>query len=408
MAWGGGWQKFRGEEIFSNRKASDGMAIVEVFVPQMGEGLTEVRILELQKQPGERVQRDELLYSMETDKATLDVEAPFDGVLAEWLTEAGAILAVGAPIARIETEMPVLAANSGGSASAVSAGSGIRSDSPVIGPAKRTVVVPPRTRAYCRERGVSEEAMLGIAAPTGKLMPADIDAYLAAKPNPAPPIVPGYVEYTLSAQQRTFAYRLRRSAQVVVAGTIRRPVAWSGVRDFVVAERNRGAEPRPTEFQTFAYIVAQAVREFPKFRSTLMGEEVVRESAHINLGIAVARPNEELTTAVVPQADTLDFKAFLQQAKERIAAARNGEDQIESDTQLLLTYLGATGIEDAIPVLVSPAIGILFLGAPFVQDGSLKANLVLTFDHRLIYGIEAANFLNGLADRIAQWTGPTP
>lgn len=381
------------------------MAIVEVFVPQMGEGLTEVRILELQKQPGERVQRDELLYSMETDKATLDVEAPFDGILTEWLTETGAILAVGAPIARIDTEMPMLPVTSTGTDPGHNE-SGIRSNSSAVGTARRAVVVPPRTRAYCREHGITEEAMLGIAAPSGKLMPADVDVYLAAKTEPTPPPPTVYVEYTLSAQQRTFAYRLRRSAQVVVAGTIRRPVAWNAVRDFVATERNRGAEPRPTEFQTFAYMVAQAVREFPKFRSTLIGEEVVRESAHINLGIAVARPNEELTTAVVLHADTLDFATFLQTVKARIYAARRGEDQIDSDTQLLLTYLGATGIEDAIPVLVSPAIGILFLGAPFVQDGALKANLVLTFDHRLIYGIEAANFLNSLADRIAQWSGP--
>lgn len=382
------------------------MPIVEVLVPQMGEGLTEVRILELQKQPGERVRRDELLYSMETDKATLDVEAPFDGILTEWLTETGAILAVGAPIARIDTEMAGLFPAPQGTDVGIVAGGSSQGSSRSAGPEIRKVVIPPRTRAYCREQGLSEEEMGRIAAPSGKLMPADVDAWLTARNNPEPPHSAGYVEYTLSAQQRTFAYRLRRSAQVVVAGTIRRPVAWNGVRDFVSAERNRGAEPRPTEFQTFAYCVAQTVREFPKFRSTLIGEEVVRESAHINLGIAVARPNEELTTAVVPRADTLDFVTFLQQAKARIYAARDGEDQIEADTQLLLTYLGATGIEDAIPVLVSPAIGILFLGAPFVQEGILKANLVLTFDHRLIYGIEAANFLNSLADNVAQWSGP--
>ena len=383
------------------------MPIVDVCVPQMGEGLTEVRILDLQKQPGDRVHRDELLYSMETDKATLDVEAPFDGILTEWLTETGAILPVGAPIARIDTEMasPSLTLPGTGAGGEES---GSARNIPPSNPPQRSVVVPPKTRAYCREKGISAEEMLRIAAPTGKLMPGDVDAYIAAKSSPAPPMASGYTEYTLSAQQRTFAYRLRRSAQVVVAGTIRRPVAWSGVRDFVAAERNKGADPRPTEFQTFAYCVAKTVKDFPKFRSTLIGEEVVRESTHINLGIAVARPNEELATAVVPQADTLDFPAFLQKVKARILAAREGEDQIEADTQLLLTYLGAVGIEDAIPVLVSPAIGILFLGAPFMQEGILKANLVLTFDHRLIYGIEAANFLNSLADYVAQWQGPDP
>lgn len=378
------------------------MAIVEVHVPQMGEGLTEVRILELQKQPGERVLRDELLYSMETDKASLDVEAPCDGVLTEWLTQPGDILDVGALIARIETEAAV--APSKETDREVS-GTG-RAGQAVGGSARPAAVVPPRSRAYCREKGISDEEMQGIPAPSGKLMPADIDAYLAARAEADKAASPDYVEYKLSPQQRTFAYRLRRSAQVVVSGTIRRPVSWSGIRDFVELERQNGTDPRPTEFQTFAYCVAQVVREFPKFRSTMIGEELVRESAHLNLGIAVARPNEELTTAVVPHADTLEFSTFLRQAKARIYAARDGDDQIEADTQLLLTYLGATGIEDAIPVLVAPAIGILFLGAPFVQESILKANLVLTFDHRLIYGIEAANFLNRLAEYISQWHGP--
>lgn len=383
------------------------MAMVEVLVPQMGEGLTEVRILEFQKQPGDQVQRDELLYSMETDKATLDVESPFEGVLREWLAQAGTILSVGAPVARIEV-------------SAESAASLVAEDRPGIGTlngagkgssangSRPPVIIPPRTRAYGKEKGLTEAEMLLIPAVTGKLMPADVDAYLADKGRASVEAQPDYAEYSLSAQQRTFAYRLRRSAQVVISGTIRRPVEWNAVREFVTEAREKGAEPRPTEFQTFAFCVAQTVREFPKFRSTLIGEEVVREFAHLNLGIAVARPNEELTTAVVPNADTLDFPAFVTTAQAKIQSARTGEDQVEADTQLLLTYLGATGIEDAIPVLVAPAVAILFLGAAFEQEGRVRANLVLTFDHRLIYGVEAAKFLNSVAERIAQWQVPNP
>jgi pyruvate dehydrogenase E2 component (dihydrolipoamide acetyltransferase) len=61
------------------------MPIVEILVPQMGEGLQEVILLNFHKQPGDAVKRDELIYSMETDKATMEVESPYEGVLQEWL-----------------------------------------------------------------------------------------------------------------------------------------------------------------------------------------------------------------------------------------------------------------------------------------------------------------------------------
>jgi pyruvate/2-oxoglutarate dehydrogenase complex dihydrolipoamide acyltransferase (E2) component len=80
------------------------MAIVEVIVPQLGEGLQEVRVMRFLKQPGERVARDEHIYEMETDKANVEVESPYAGVLVEWLAKEGDILPIGAPIARMEVE----------------------------------------------------------------------------------------------------------------------------------------------------------------------------------------------------------------------------------------------------------------------------------------------------------------
>ncbi|MFN3689870.1 MAG: biotin/lipoyl-containing protein, partial [Fimbriimonadales bacterium] len=76
------------------------MAIVEVVVPQLGEGLQEVRVIRFLKQPGDRVERDEHIYEMETDKANVEVESPYAGVIVEWLAKEGDILPIGAPIAK--------------------------------------------------------------------------------------------------------------------------------------------------------------------------------------------------------------------------------------------------------------------------------------------------------------------
>src|SRR5579862_2633530 len=177
------------------------MAIVDVPVPQMGEGLQEVIVLGFHKQPGDFVKRDEPLYSMETDKAVMEVESPYEGVLKEWLAEEGAVLEIGAPIARMET--------ADATAEASGAAPGAEAAEATAAAARSETVIPPRTRAYCREMGISEEEMRRIPAPTGKLLPADIDAYLKAKAaeeasegaeeSPKP-----YAERLLSPQHRTF------------------------------------------------------------------------------------------------------------------------------------------------------------------------------------------------------------
>jgi pyruvate/2-oxoglutarate dehydrogenase complex dihydrolipoamide acyltransferase (E2) component len=376
------------------------VAIIDILVPQMGEGLTEVRILEFQKKPGDTVKRDDLIYSMETDKATMEVESPYAGVLKEWLTEEGAILPIGAPIARIETTAETAESPA---AALAAAPTSTRAGEPLI---------PPRTRAYSRQLGISEEEMRAIPVTGGKLMPSDVDNYLKGKASggtaeqadSAQPASQGYAERPLSPQQRLFVYRLKRSAQVVIPGTIKRPVLWSGLHSHVERLRAQDAGFRPTSFQTLAFCVAQTVKDHPKFRSALIGEETIREYAHINMGIAVSRPDGELVTAVVADADALPFADFIRTTQAQIQAAREGQDQADATTQILLTYLGGYDIVDAVPVLVSPAASVLFISATYTRNGETVANLVLTFDHRLINGVEAAEFLNAVVKKVEQVT----
>lgn len=379
------------------------MAIVEVIVPQLGEGLQEVRVMRFLKQPGDRVARDEHIYEMETDKANVEVESPYAGVIVEWLAKEGDILPIGAPIARMEVEGAVEVAAPVAHAPAHPAPATAPAPAPVREPAavgeRLELVIPPRTRAYARQKGVSEEELRRIPAASGnKLMPEDIDAYLASRTGDG---AAEYVDYPLPQQQRTFIYRLKRSTQLVVPATLRRPARWDAVQRIVAQfKANPNAPVQPSEFQVFAYCAAQATLQHPKFRSQLVGEETLRQYAHVNLGIAVARPGDELVTALVKNASALDFASFVRALQTQIRKARGGEDQADSSIQLLLTYMGGFQMVDAIPVLVSPAAAILFAGESFTLDGVPHVNLVLTFDHRLINGVGGAEFLNAVAENL--------
>lgn len=376
------------------------MAIVEVIVPQLGEGLQEVRLMRFLKQPGDRVERDEHIYEMETDKANVEVESPYAGVIVEWLAKEGDILPIGAPIARMEVEGTVevsAPAAHGASAPTVPVSAPVLSPAPVR--ERLDLVIPPRTRAYARQKGVSEEELRRIPAASGnKLMPEDIDAYLAGRAGDG---AAEYVDYPLPEQQRTFIYRLKRSTQLVVPATLRRPARWDGIQRVVARfKTDPNAPMQPSDFQVFAYCAAQATLQHPKFRAQLVGDETLRQYPHVNLGIAVARPGDELVTALVKNASALDFVSFVRTLQTQIRKARAGEDQADASIQLLLTYMGGFQMVDAIPVLVSPAAAILFAGEAFLVDGVPHVNLVLTFDHRLINGVGGAEFLNAVAENI--------
>lgn len=397
------------------------MGFVDIVVPQMGEGLEEVRILQFLKKPKERVKRDEPIYEMETDKATVEVESPYDGTIEEWIAKVGDILAVGTLIGRIHVEGAAAAAGESefsektapardaiharGAAHPVRRAATAVPSSAAVTP---ETIIPPRTRTYCKQLGISEEEMRRIPSVTGKLLPEDVDRFVAegkkqaqAEPQQAQasPQAP-FREYSISSQQRILNFRLKRSAQLVIPANLSRPVEWGSIRKTVQAWKQEKREVQPSEFQTFAYCAAQAAKDHPLFRCALQGEDKVREFAHVNLGIAVQRDNGDLVLAVVTQADAQEFLRFVETAQDQIRAAREGQNQAADVAQLHLTYMGPFEILNGIPVLVAPAVGVIFVGSAYEQSGRLLANLSLTFDHRLINGVAAATFVNAIAERV--------
>ncbi|HEY0866945.1 MAG TPA: 2-oxo acid dehydrogenase subunit E2 [Fimbriimonas sp.] len=376
------------------------MGIVSVRIPQIGEGLQEARLVSVLKQPGDAVKRDEPIYQMETDKAVMDVESPYEGVLKEWLAQPDDVLAIGAEVARMEVLAEIPEADAEGTPQDVKRGEPIASPSsanPI-----RNAAIPPRTRAYAKEQGIGDE-VLNTIQPTGsKLMPGDIDAYLAASASvPAPATNDRFEEKPLSPKQRLLASRMARGAQLVVPGTMSVVANWYPIESRRSAAREAGDAFQPSAFTMFAYAVAQALSDYPMFRSSMIGEDRLRTYRHASLGIAVALPGDELVLAVVEDADTLNWRTFAERTRERIEQARTGKDQANESVTISLTNMQAYGIRDAVPVVVPPAVATLFLGEAFTGlDGGRYVNLGLTFDHRLINGVGAAEFLNTVRQNV--------
>ena len=342
----------------------------EILVPQLGEGLREVRIVELLRRPGDLLRRGDTLYVVETDKSTVELESPDDGRLLEWRAAPGDVVAIGSPIAVVAPTSVATCL-----------------EPPIP---RHTRHVPPRTRAFAKAKGLSSEDLDRMPSASGsKLMPADVEAYLASQ---ASGRGDWHRDYTLGPVQRALVYRLRRSAAVAIAGSIaiEIPELW------LVRAAAEGEYTRPTAFQVFGHAVAHVAARHVKFRSVMMSDDLVREYTCVNLGIALARPDDEVITAVIRGADGLGLSEFVRACTQQMKGALRQGDQAAGDMQILLTHLGKFAIVDAAPTLIAPASSVFFLGAPRKDTGAVR--IVLTFDHRLINGAAAAAFLVALAD----------
>ncbi len=386
------------------------MPTVSVRIPQIGEGLQEARLVAVLKQPGDKVKRDEPIYQMETDKAVMDVESPYEGTLTEWLAPVDTILPIGGEVAKMEVADGVAEVGGGhGTAPSSEAAAAPAASSAVSSTPARNLNVPPRTRAYAKEKGLSDADLATIPAAGSKLMPEDIDAYLGGGNDKAGPRKgEGYSEAPVAQKQRLLASRLVRGSQLVVPGTISVAVNWGGVENLRSRVKASGSEFKPSAFTMFAYAVAMALRDFPIFRSNLQGDDTLRTYDHAALGVAVGLPGDELVLAVIDDADTLSWQDFANQMREKIELARTGQDQANEAVTLSLTNMQAFGLRDAVPVVVPPSVGTLFLGESYngldqtSSDLKIKryVNIALTFDHRILNGVGAANFINRVKQNV--------
>lgn len=380
--------------------------VASLFVPQIGEGLQEARIVAFLKNPGDDVKRDEPIYQMETDKAVMDVESPYAGKLVEWTAKVDDVVAIGAEVGRMEVGegVAVAAAPAHGASAPVQT----RTQRTVQAPAGgvRLQGIPPRSRAYAKEKGIAPEALVTIPFAGSKIMPADIDAFLAGgATSQVSSSGLKYTEKALPGKQRVLNSRMVRSNSLVVPGTMTVVAKWSPIEDERARLKASGSNFQPSAFTMFSFAVTKAMSEYPAFRSSLAGDDKLRTYDNVSLGIAVSLPGDELVIAVVDGADTLGWKEFASAMRERIDLARSGKDQAHEAVTVSLTNMQAFGLRDAIPVVVAPSMATIFLGETFRdidEAGRLQkvVNITMTFDHRLANGVGAAEFLNKVKEYV--------
>jgi pyruvate/2-oxoglutarate dehydrogenase complex dihydrolipoamide acyltransferase (E2) component len=178
-------------------------------------------------------------------------------------------------------------------------------------------------------------------------------------------------------------------------------VPWRAIR--LAREAAKRMELQCTPSLMLAWVVARAMTRHPAFRRLTTKDRGIVERDPFDLGVAVALDGDQLATAVIREANRLDWAAFASVYAQAVASARAGKvDDVQAP--LIITSLGGFGIEVATPIVVPPSMGTLFVGKAHervVNEGGAVypaevVTLSLTFDHKVVNGAGAAAFLHDI------------
>jgi len=409
----------------------------EVKVPVLGESITEATIGEWLKQPGDTVDRDEPIASLETDKVALEVPAPVAGTMGPLMFEVGDTVNVDQVIASIEAS-DGNAAKSAGSGAAKKAKSAPEKDAAdTAGPASDASAAPastaenvqtlsPAVRRLVLEHGVDPSAVRGTGK-DGRLTKEDVLAAVqnageaqgkaaskSASVGPASPAAGDRTEerVRMTRLRQTVAKRLKSAQDTAALLTTFNDVDMTEVMETrgkykELFEKKHGVRLGFMGFFTKA--VALAARDVPSVNAQIDGEEIVYFK-YLDVSIAVSAPNG-LVVPVIRNADAMSFAEiestigdFGKRAKDgtlKMAEMKGGTFTISNG--------GVFGSLMSTPIINPPQSAVLGLhrieDRPVVMpDGSIAARpmmyMALSYDHRLIDGREAVTFLKIVKEAI--------
>ncbi len=402
-------------------------------MPKLSDTMVEGTLAKWRKAKGDKVEAGEILAEVETDKATMEMEAFEDGTLADLYVEEGAVVKVGDKIALIlaEGETADQATAKAASAPAEKAQSDEKArkphDHPVKAPAPKLhphapvaaaagrVKASPLARKIAAARGVNLASIAG-TGPGGRIVKRDVEkapaAVQAAAATPAIRAAHGIAgeekSIPLTGMRKTIAERLLASKTQIPHFYLSVTVDAGPLVDLrrelnAMAEKEGGAKLTLNDFILLA--TARAAAEVPKVNASFDGDAII-EYSDVNLAVAVAI-EDGLITPVIRKANTLTLREISAQMKELAAKAR-GKKLKPEDYQggtLTLSSLGGFGIEDFMPIINPPQAFILGVGAitkqPVVNEHDLVVvghRLVVSAsgDHRVIDGAVAAEYMNTL------------
>jgi pyruvate dehydrogenase E2 component (dihydrolipoamide acetyltransferase) len=406
----------------------------EIKLPRLGQGMESGTIVKWLKSEGERVEKGEPLYELDTDKVTQEVEADASGVLLRIAVSEGEV-PVGQTIAVIGEEGEQVPESNGAGKEQPPPGaaeSNVQTvEAPSQAPAREPereevreapaaeapardggrVKASPLARRIARERGI-ELASLHGTGPEGRIVAEDVERAVAA-PAPAAPVfaaTPGEVERReLTSIRKTIARRLTEAWQIPVFQLV--ASADMTRTSALVARLREDAEgPKPTITDVLTKVCATALLRHREVNAQWTDDAILLYPT-ANVGIAVATA-QGLVVPVIRSAERLRLAEIAAARADIVGRARDGKLQRADleDGTFTISNLGMYRVEQFTAVLNPPQAAIVAVGAIEEKAAPVDGELVVrpmmtlsaTFDHRAVDGAPAAEFLQTVKELLEE------
>lgn len=438
-----------------------------IKMPDIGEGIVEVEVVAWRVQAGDQVSEDQILADVMTDKATVEIPSPVKGRVLALGGEVGELMRVGSALIRIEVEGE--AGVSATAASAATAPAPAPAPSPAPAPVSAAVapapvpapspsptpIAPPAVAAHAPQDLGLSLADKPIASPSlrrrawelgvdlaqvrgsglgGRIMQADLDAFVASHGSQLRPPAPAVVAVAVASVAPASTPRLPRSGSrgdgveaIRIVG-LRRKIAekmqdakrriphFSYVEEVDVTELEAlrlklnaqygASRGKLTLLPLLARAIVRTLPDFPQINARLDDEAgVINRFDAVHLGVAAQTP-AGLMVPVLRHAESHDLWSCAAEIRRLAEAARSGRatrDELSGST-ITISSLGALGGIVTTPVINSPEVAIVgvnrIVERPMIRNGQVVArqmmNLSSSFDHRVVDGQDAAEFIQAL------------
>ena len=438
------------------------MATVEMVMPKMGESIMEATVLTWLKKEGDTIEQDESVLEVATDKVDTEVPALEGGVLKQILAQEGEIVAVGKPIAIIETEggasasasesKPAPAKEEKAEAPASNGQSSSHSNGQEIAAHSDSGrFYSPLVRNIAKEENVSMDQLESIngSGKDGRVTKKDILAFVENKGSqpaastsapaatsapasaPAAPAVaaaPKGVPVSIGAEdeiiemdrmRKMIAGRMVDSKRIsphvtsFVEADMTSVVQWRNKHKNAFKEKEGG---NLTFTPIFIEAVVKAIKDYPMINVQVDGDNIIKKK-RINIGMAVALPSGNLIVPVIKDADQLNITGLANKVNDLAKRARENKlkaEELEGGT-FTISNVGSFGNVMGTPIIMQPQVGILALGAIVKKPAVLetpqgdviairhKMFLSHSYDHRVVDGSLGGMVVRRVADYLEKW-----
>ena len=388
----------------------------QITMPKLSDTMLEGTLIKWHKKAGDKITVGDVIADVETDKATMEMEAFDDGIITEILIPEGGVVKVGQPIANIEGGKKSAVKSTAPAATSATAPAATLAAPSKPKPTAMTdgsrIKASPLAKKIALERGLDLSGIQG-TGPGGRIVVADVPATAVAQGRSAAPAAPRIevpfsdsdTKTPLSGMRRTIAERLLASKTQIPHFYLSieidaAPLAKLRKDLNTAAEAAGTAKVTVNDFILLA--AARAAKQHPKVNAAFAGDSVV-EYGSVNLSVAIA-VEDGLITPVIRDAQSLSLREISTAVKDLAVRARSKKikpEEYQGGT-LTISNLGAYGIDSFYAIINPPQAAILAVGAivkkPVVnaQDqivAGQRMTISLSGDHRVVDGAAGAEFL---------------